>query len=435
MKTGKKLSRKIVYSMGGLMLIGAAMLVACMVGMYRMSQCTDQAEVQSMAQTWIVVLIVFLALSVAAAIVLGGRAEKVISRSLDSLWNVTKELGKGNFGVQPEYSADDEVGQLNQMLARTAANIQSIISDISYNLHEMSKGNFQVHTQLGDDYYVGEFMEVRQQLGIIKQGISNTMNQITVAANQVASGANQVSAGAQALSQGSTQQASSAQKLEETVDQIFTKIGENAQSAKEANANAKDLGSCMSKSNQQMKDMIAAMTLISETSNKISTIVKTIQDIAFQTNILALNASVEAARAGAAGKGFAVVADEVRNLANKSQEASQNTAKLIEEASAAVERGTEIVNSTAQSLETAMQGAENMVTTINKITETSSQQAEAVQKVTQSVDNITNVIQTNSATSEEDAAASEELSGQAETLKSMVEGFKLRKSAEIYQNS
>ena len=104
-----------------------------------------------------------------------------------------------------------------------------------------------------------------------------------------------------------------------------------------------------------MEAMLFAMNDIKEKSNKISKIIKAIDDIAFQTNILSLNASVEAARAGQAGKGFAVVAGEVRNLAQKSSEEAKNIFELISHTVKAIDNGFEKAQSAASSSELSSQ--------------------------------------------------------------------------------
>ncbi|MEG0763491.1 MAG: methyl-accepting chemotaxis protein, partial [Oscillospiraceae bacterium] len=124
--------------------------------------------------------------------------------------------------------------------------------------------------------------------------------------------------------------------------------------------------------------------------------------------------------AGAAGKGFAVVADEVRNLASKSAEAAKGTTVLIEGAVAAVSKGTALVDDTAKSLVSVVEGSTKVGQLITDISKASNEQAQNITQVTVGVDQISSVVQTNSATAEESAAASEELSGQAQLLNQLV---------------
>ena len=175
-----------------------------------------------------------------------------------------------------------------------------------------------------------------------------------------------------------------------------------------------------------MNALTAAMADISNSSNQIGGIIKTIQDISFQTKILALNASIEAARAGVAGKSFAVVAGEVQDLAYKSAESAQDITKLIEDSIQAVDYGAALAAGTTDALSTVVDSSKKSTEMVERIAESVIQQSEALKQLTAGMEQISNVVQTNAATAQESAASARELNEQAEELKLSVHKFRLR---------
>ena len=358
-------------------------------------------------------------------LVLSTYLTSAITRPLRELEKSAEKIVGGNFDFSITYTSKDELGKLAEAFRNMTVILESIISDASRLLSEMADGNFDVRTK-AEDRYVGSLQSRLGSIRKLNRGLSSTLGQINASADQVAAGSGQVSDGAQALSQGATEQASAVEELASTIAGISSQVKDTAENAavarKQSNTAEDEVETC----NKQMQEMITAMEEITRTSNQIGNIIKTIESIAFQTNILALNASVEASRAGTAGKGFAVVADEVRSLAGKSTEASKDTAELIESSIKAVNRGTEIANSTAKSLVKVVEGVRTVSTKVDMIAAAAEEQAGAVEQVTVGVDQISSVVQTNSATAQESAAASEELSSQAEMLKNLVSQFILR---------
>lgn len=345
---------------------------------------------------------------------------------------IARKIADGELNESIHYRSKDELGRLAVNFNKTVTRLKdyvNYIDEISAVLNEVANGNLVFNLTYD---YAGEFAKVKLALEHISDSLNQTMTQISQSADQVSSGSDQVASGSQALSQGATEQASSIEELAATITDISQQVNQNAEQAVNASKQAETVGEQITTSNQSMEQMTAAMSEISDKSSQIGKIIKTIEDIAFQTNILALNAAVEAARAGDAGKGFAVVADEVRNLASKSADASKDTALLIEGSIQAVEKGTQIANTTAEQLVQVVKGAQDIVTAIDGIAEASRNQADSIRQVTQGVDQISSVVQTNSATAEESAAASEELSGQAQILKSLVSRFKLKEDASQY---
>lgn len=348
-----------------------------------------------------------------------------ITRPLRELEASAGKIVEGNFDFTIKYQSRDELGCLANEFRNMAIILGTVISDASRILSEMANGNFDVRTQ-AEERYVGSFQSLLISIRKLNRDLSITLGQINRSADQVASGSGQVSSGAQALSQGATEQAATVEELTSTITGISVQVKDTADNALQAKEQSSTAGDEVEECNKQMQDMILAMEEITRTSNEISKIVKTIESIAFQTNILALNAAVEASRAGVAGKGFAVVADEVRNLASKSSIASQNTAELIESAIKAVERGTMLAGSTAESLVKVMEEVRTASSKVDMIADAAEEQASAIEQVTLGMEQISSVVQTNSNTAVESASASQELSEQAGMLKNLVAKFILR---------
>jgi len=259
---------------------------------------------------------------------------------------------------------------------------------------------------------------------IISRGINKVLTRIADAlgagAEQTASAAEQVSAARQSLAQGASEQAAAIEETSSSLEEMSSMTKQNAGNAQQANSLMSEAGQLVTRGQESMSRLTAAIEEIKKSSDETAKIVKTIDEIAFQTNLLALNAAVEAARAGDAGKGFAVVAEEVRNLAQRAGEAARNTAALIEGSVKNAENGVGVASETAKALEEITASSQKVSSLISEIAAASNEQAQGIDQVTTAVGQMDQVTQQTAANAEESASASEELSAQAEQLQGMV---------------
>lgn len=357
------------------------------------------------------------------AIFLALRFSKRITLPVQKIGTAADEIAKGTLNVQVDYESKDELGDLARDINNLSQTLTAAVKEIIFLLESFAHGDFTVESHT---VWAGDWAKISVAFREILDSLNRTFLKVSVASDQTSGGAEQVSGGAQALAQGATEQASAIEELSATILEVSEHVKKNAANAAEANRSSSEEKQKLQNASTQMDDMMKAMMEIVDTSQQISNIIKTIDDIAFQTNILSLNAAVEAARAGAAGKGFAVVADEVRNLASKSAEAAKDTTSLIENSIKAVRNGRKVAETTEQTLLEVIKSAGHTNELVNEIANASNQQATSINQITQGVQQISAVVQTNSATAEESAAASAELANQAKELKRSVSGLKLK---------
>lgn len=270
-----------------------------------------------------------------------------ISRPVKSVTSRMISLADGDLHttVTPVRSKD-ELEILTQTLGATVESMNSYISDIQQVLTEVARGNLCVTPQMD---YRGDFSLIRNSLRTIIQSMHETISGFNIATAQLAHMSEELNGQSSQLHQASMEQNQSTEALVCEVSHVKEQLSSVTENTSQTRGKTAEIAKCIQDANTQMASLSSAMDNINANADEITKIAKAIEDISFQTSILALNASIEASRAGSAGRGFAVVAAQVKDLAARSAEEAQNATEMVSRTSTMIRTGVKLTADTADS--------------------------------------------------------------------------------------
>ncbi len=339
------------------------------------------------------------------AFVLGLIISRSISVPVNTLAGQARQVADGDLRVKIDYRSGDEVGELSEAFRVMTENLRTTISKVSDTSTQVAAAANQLHSTA--EHIATGAEEVAAQAGTV----ATAGEEMSATSSDIAQNCQMAAEGAQRASQTAGNGAEVVERTVAVMGQIAIKVQETAKTVE-------SLGS---------------------RSDQIGAIIGTIEDIADQTNLLALNAAIEAARAGEQGRGFAVVADEVRALAERTTRATKEIGEMIkaiqketktavyamEQGVQQVETGTVEAARSGEALRDILAQVNDVAMQVNQIATAAEEQTATTSEISSNMMQITEVVQQTSQGAHESATAAAQLNGNAEELQRLVRQFKL----------
>lgn len=380
-----------------------------------------------------------------------------IESILDEAEKISHAIQQGDLSIRGE--EEKYSGGWKSLLEGMNLIIETIMEPLNESvavLSEMAKGDL---TERVEGSYSGYYDEIKSNVNKLGESLKSALKEVASSAEMVSGTANEISSSSEEMAAGAQEQTQQATEVASSVDEMTKTILENTKNASFAADIAKDAGNKAKEGGEVVQDTISGMMKIAEmvevsaetvaelgkNSDQIGEIIQVIDDIADQTNLLALNAAIEAARAGEQGRGFAVVADEVRKLAERTTKATKEIAAMIQKIQAdtgnavqsmkqgteEAEKGKELAQKAGVVLTDIIEGAGKVTDVAVQVAAASEEQSASAELISRNIEAIANVTEQSASGTEEIAKSSEELLNMTVRLQEMIKKFKLEDEINI----